>query len=348
MNERYFVLHRGLFDKLKKATAARFVLAYIECFSRKDGTTADSSAEYMAERLRIGVASVKRSVKVLEQLGLITTERHKADKRGNEWGRPRNRYKVVKSAIDASAANWKKAHKIPEVVTVAQSMLSMFGATKKCILAATMDAVQKAADKLNKQDAKFGTISYSQADLAIMCGCDERSIRDILKEFESTGFVEQIETNLKWDKSRKSYTFHIPVTGKNDTKVTGKNDTKIDGFQQQKEPETAKKGEKSAKKTDTGKNDTKVPEKMIQKSPEKMIPNELLRNNSFMNESMSEDFSVKNQPACDVENSCFDDSGNQRMMPKLTDEEKRIEVGNRNRQILAFWKSQEESATKGE
>lgn len=265
MREKFFVLHRCLFDEL--TISERFVLSYIETFSR-NGEYTSASTEYIAGRMQMGISSVKKAIVSLEKIGLISVTRHKAQK-SDKWSRKRNEYRIVKSSIDTRLTAWKKQNSMPDKVIIPESALLVFGHTVQCIFACVLDSIQKTADRKPDHEYLHGVICYSHSQFAQMCGCSKRTISDTLKEFEKAGYIELESSAFGYKKAQYSYVFHMPDSGKNDTSHggkndtshSGKNDTSTDSFQQEKDEKNDDLCKNDAEKNESGKNDTSRVEK---------------------------------------------------------------------------------------
>ena len=296
----YWNLYRCTFDRL--SNAERFVFAYIELFSR-DGNTCEASQEYIANRLHIGIATVKRCMKTLEEKKLIQIMRGKP-KKGDTWQRCRSKCKADRDYLSILNSAWKKdrsksEERLPDVLRVNTEWLQYLGASTKCILFANMYQLKQAGEKLKDTDHRSQYIMYCQSDLAMQCGCKITTLKEALEELKKAGIVEQYQSVSKWEKSRKCYILNDIDTAGNDTNKQPEMILDIAGNDTSKEPETDTKKEFSTKQLcqndTTAGNDTSVQPEMIldiagndtSVQPE-MIPNEYI-DEYIMNTSMNTD-----------------------------------------------------------
>ena len=315
--ENYWILHRSTFDIL--SNAERFVLAYIEQFSKKD-KSCGASQEYIADRMRIGRSTVKRSIQNLKKHKLIIVHEGKRC--------ARNSYDVNYAALKSLIAKWEKEmrtigrERLKETLRIKDSWLQALKPSTACILVANLYQVQEsAADKLGVLSEG---VMYSQSDLAFQCGCDKddtKSIRNTIKALAEKGIISIEESNLEWRKSRKCYILHECNIGKNEPSLTGKmnleeqnnpdenTDTnpEIKDFQQDFMPIGKNEPSISGKMNpDYGKNEPSL--------TGNISPNEYIMN-TFMNTEMNTAVFPEEKAACDSECEKFSD---------LSDEPKQI------------------------
>ena len=203
---KYWKLYRCTFDRL--SNAERFTLAYIEQFSRGENAC-DASQDYIAQRLQIDRKTVTRCIKRLEEKKLRTVKRT-APKKAGTWRREKNRYTVNRETLDHVNKVWKKtrtgsAQRLPDVLKVKDTWLQALGASTQCILVANLYQVQQAAQNKPAFDLLADGVQYSQADIAMQCGCGVTVIKDALSDLKERGIIEECLSNLNWKKSRKCY-----------------------------------------------------------------------------------------------------------------------------------------------
>lgn len=310
MKENFFIIHRCLFGKLKFTEL--FVLAYIDAFSARKGASTSASADYIAKRLQMSVSSVKRSTAILEKLGLIQSVRHKAKLSEAKWSRQRNEYQIVKSVLDMYLNAWKKDNRnMPDKVVIPENAIRVFKHSPQCIIASVLFSIQKAADSKKEYDFLYGFIAYKQSEIAKMCGCCERVIRDTLKEFEKHGYIDKFDAGNSPKKARFYYKFTMPNTGINDTSHTGTNDTSApeqmtlvnNDVQHEMDNKKAISDKHIVENQATGTNDTSTPEQMTLVTPERMSCKERKEDKSSMNENMNEAQQAERGASYCVENS---------------------------------------------